>query len=138
MIADTRPRRELPLQPQAQLIAISDTDLQTAVESVIGTQINTTPSYNDIFAVASDLVFQHRLQIAVAKFAAYVLSEAPSTPNHPNRYNWAKNAITSSVGVANSIAIAVCLDSNVSGALAGVSDASLQSAAEAQINTLFL
>ena len=123
---------------QAQLGAIADADVQSAVESAIVTTINATPSYNDIFAVASDAVFQHRLQIAVAKFASYVLGEAPSTPNHANRYNWAKNAITSSVGVANSIAIAVCLDSNVSGALTGVSDASLQSAAEAQINTLFL
>ena len=33
----------------------------------------------------ADADFVHRIEIAIAKFAAYVLNEAPNTPNHSAR-----------------------------------------------------
>lgn len=123
---------------QAQLGAIVDGDLQIAVESVIGTRINASPSYSDVSTLAADGPFVRRIQTSVAKFCAYILGETPSTANHSNRYNWAKTAMMSAGTVAQSIATAVVLDANVAPAMAGVSDAALQSAVEAQITQLYL
>lgn len=76
-------------------------------------------SYLDLNALATDSTFLRRVQIAVAKFAEYILNESPSAANHPARYAWAKNAIMNTPGMANALAPAVVTDSAVGAAPPG-------------------
>ena len=67
----------------AGLRAVSDTDFQNAVETAANGIVGTPVSYFDRITLAGDQNFLRRLQIAVAKFATYILNEDPATPNHP-------------------------------------------------------
>lgn len=123
---------------QTQLGNIADADLQSAVEARANAVIGTAAGYRDYYNLATNPVFLQRLQVAVIHFAAYILGEAPSTPNHASRYNWAKTASMNPQAVAQAIATSVVLDGNVQTALGSVTDANLQAAAEAQIGMLLL
>lgn len=123
---------------QTQLGAISDTDLQTVVETSCNATIDTPAGYRDYYILATNPAFLQRVQIAVSHFAAYILGEAPNTPNHASRYNWAKSASMSPQGISQAIATAVVLDSNLQPTLGSVTDANLQSAVENQIGLLLL
>jgi hypothetical protein len=118
--------------------AVTDANLQSATETAANTLIGTPTSYADLMAMATDLAFQKRVQIALAHFASYVLGEAPNTANHAARYNWARNAILNLPVLAASLAVPVVLDANVSAALQGVADSTLQAAVEYQVGLLLL
>jgi hypothetical protein len=82
----------------------------------------------------ADADFVKRVEIAIAKFALYILAESPSTPNHAARYRWADQAIKNTPAFAQALLTAVVLDAAVQADGALISDALLQSAVEAQVN----
>ena len=122
----------------SDLGAVSDANLQIAVEAAANVVIGAAVAYVDLSAIAGDPLFLRRVTVAVAKFAAYILGEAPSVPNHATRYRWAQTAIVNASGVAGAIATSVVLDNNVQAALMASTDAQIQSGVEAQVATLLL
>jgi hypothetical protein len=95
-------------------------------------------SYTDLAGLCADASFQKRLAIAVAKFATYILGEAPNTPNHTSRFRWAQSALLNTTGVAAALAPAVVLNDNIQAALAEATDADVQSAVELAANYLLM
>ena len=95
-------------------------------------------SYTEQAALAVDNSFLRRAQMAVVKFANYILNEDPATANHPARYAWARNAILNTQGVAVALAPAVVMGPVVAAALLATTDAELQSAVEFEVAQLLL
>src|ERR1019366_575037 len=122
----------------ADLAAVTDQNLQTATETAANTMMLTSNSYAALIAVATNPGFLLRVQLAVVKFAMYILDEAGSVTNHANRKLWAQTAVVGSMGVANTIAPSLVLDNNVSVNLTAITDAQLQAAVENQIQALFI
>jgi len=122
----------------AGLAGVADADLQTATETAANTVIAAPVSYLDLMTLASDPVFTRRVQVAVAKFAAYILGEAPTTANHSARYAWAKQAVLNTMGVATALATAVVVSENIPTPLNATSDADLQTALEFEAQQLLL
>jgi hypothetical protein len=122
----------------AQLGAIADVDLQSAVETLLNNIINGTTAYVWEAQTATSFSFLQRIQVAITTFCAYIFNEVPGTANHSARYNWAKYAMLNPTQIAQQIAPAVALDPNVAPNLNFSTDAQIQSATETQCNTLLL
>ena len=93
-------------------------------------------TYLESAALRDDADFRKRLEIAVAKYAAYLLGEDPVTANHAARYRWAVSAIMNPSGAAGAVANAVILDDNIQTNLGASTDAQIQSAVEAKVNLI--
>jgi hypothetical protein len=95
-------------------------------------------SYTEQAALAVDNLFLRRAQMAVVKFANYILNEDPATANHASRYAWARNAILNSQSVAVALAPAVVMGPVVGAALLATTDTELQVAVEFEVGQLLL
>ena len=120
------------------LSAVTDESLQIAVETAANDLLGVAVNYLDLITLATDPSFLRRTQLAVTKFAAFILNEPPDTPNHNPRYQWARSAILNTMGVANSLAPSLVIDVKVAENLLGTSDAQLQSAVEFEALQLLL
>lgn len=123
----------------ASLSAITDSQLSASVQTAVNTLfINAPVSYLSQFSLSQNPQFLQRLQFAVVSFAMYVLGEDPAAANHAARYAWAKAGVMNAAAVAQQLALAVVNTANVLAAMAGVTDANLQTSVETEINTLLI
>ncbi len=95
-------------------------------------------AYIDLANLRTNADFLRKVEIAVAKFATYVLGEDPSTPNHNARYRWAASALLSPTSVAAGLISSVVLDDNVMANLENTSDADIQAAVERKASLLLV
>ncbi len=95
-------------------------------------------AYVDLANLRANVDFLHRVEIAVAKFAIYILGEDPSTANHNARYRWAASALLNPTGVAAGLISAVVLDDNIQANLENSTDEQIQSAVESRINLMLV
>jgi hypothetical protein len=96
-------------------------------------------NYTDLSTLRKDATFKARVEIAVAKYALYIMDESPATASHKSRFVWASNALLNPGSVGDGLLPSVVLDGNVSTAFANklqadITDAQLQSAVEAAVN----
>ena len=110
-------------------------------------------TYAQTAALRNNAGFLSRCEIAVARFANYILGEDPSVTSHRKRYNWATSAILSPSAVASQLGPAIALDptlqsemDTIAGQNAGSipdysvvgSDTQVQVAVEIQINQILV
>ena len=101
--------------------------------------IGTTISYTDLATLATDQGFLRRAQMAVVKFANYILNEDPASVNHAARYAWgSKRDHEAALTIATLPAPAIVMGETVAAALLATTDAQLQSAVEFEIGQLLL
>lgn len=93
-------------------------------------------TYEESAALMQDLDFRGKVKVALLKYAAYILGEAPNVTAHNARYKWAQGAFLQPDMTAAQIQPPVVMDANVQAAGPAVSDAALQTAVEAVINTI--
>ncbi len=94
-------------------------------------------NYLQLHAVKSNPDFVARVSIGIAKYALYIMDEAPNTPNHKPRFAWALNAVANPNSVAAGLLPAIVLDAAVQAKAAApdtITDAELQGAVEAAVN----
>ncbi len=65
-------------------------------------------AYKDQWNLASDDEFKRRVQIAMCSAAIAIQAEAPATPNHTNRANYAKLVLNSPDSYMPLFALAIC------------------------------
>src|SRR5687767_10066831 len=65
-------------------------------------------AYKDQWNLASDDEFKRRAQVAICSAAIAIQAEAPATPNHPNRANYAKLVLNSPDSYMPLFALAIC------------------------------
>lgn len=116
---------------------ISDTDLQTTVESVAGVEIDQAVDYPDYYEFSTSAATLKRIQIALSRFSETILSESPTTPNHANRFAWARGLASTLNNTAAQVAFPTSQDPNVNQTLWSTPDNLLQSAVEAQTALLY-
>lgn len=93
-------------------------------------------TYAELATLRNSSAFRDRVELAVTFYARYILGEAENTPLHKTRVNWAKPAFTNPSGVASGLMNAVVLDGTIGDVLGSATDAQVQSATEAVINTI--
>lgn len=96
-------------------------------------------SYSAIATMRNSSTFQDRVALAVAFYARYLLGQASATPIPNNKVSWARNAYQNPIGAASGLLTIIALDGTISDAavLGNATDAQIQSATEAAVNTLF-
>ena len=65
-------------------------------------------AYKDQWNLASDDEFKRRVQVAMCSDAIAIQAEAPATPNHANRANYAKLVLNSPESYMPLFALAIC------------------------------
>ena len=94
-------------------------------------------TYLELSALKRNADFAARVEIAVAKFAAYKMDENPATAGHSWAVKWAQNALANPGSVAAGILPAVVMDPAFQAKAAtpsDITDVELQSAVEAAVN----
>lgn len=96
-------------------------------------------SYSALATLRNTSTFQDRVTLAVAFYARYLLGQASSTPIPNNKVSWARNAFQNPAGAASGLYTIIALDGTISDSavLSNATDAQVQSATEAAVNTLF-
>jgi hypothetical protein len=84
----------------------------------------------------TDIDFRGRIKVAMLKWTAYVLGEAPGTPAHSARLRYAQNCNLNPDNAAAVIQPQVVMDPNVQQQGSDVPDDTLQSAVEGVINRI--
>jgi hypothetical protein len=94
-------------------------------------------TYAEIITLSRDAAFLGKLEVAVVKYAEYILNEAANVDYHTVRARWADSVVTSGAGgVVSRIALPVALDSVIQDNLNTYTDAQLQAAAEVRIQRI--
>lgn len=94
-------------------------------------------NYQQIFDLSKDAAFVGKLQVAVIKYAEYLLGEDPTTAYHVIRIRWADNIVRNGVeNTVTKIALAVAFDGTIQAHLSDYTDDQLQSATEVRINRI--
>jgi hypothetical protein len=96
-------------------------------------------NYTDLATLRKDATFKARVEIAVAKYALYIMDESPAMASHKVRFAWASNALLNPGSVGEGLIPSIVLDGTVAAAYASknqadITDAQLQSAVEASVN----
>lgn len=92
-------------------------------------------TYEESAALMNNTQFKGRVKVACLHFAAYIAAEPTNTPAHATRVKWSQNCTLNPDGTANTVTPPTVMEPQVQAAGAAVSDANLQSAVEAVINT---
>lgn len=99
------------------------------------------PTYAELSTLANSSPFIERTSVATAKYARFILNEDPATVNHQRRFDWARQAINN-VNIIGGLRQAIAIDTAFADQdpldFAATSDAVVQSAVEATVNSTVL
>ena len=110
--------------------------VRAAGDPIVPVPPDTTLSYDQSSQLMLDLTFRGRVKTACLKFADYIMNEAPNTPAHISRMNWASNCFKQPDMVAVAVQNPVVMDASVQSAGSAITDAALQSAVETTVGKM--
>jgi hypothetical protein len=94
-------------------------------------------TYTEIITLSKDAGFLGRLEVAVVKYAEFIVGEAANVDYHAVRIGWANTVFESgAASFVSRIALPVANDSVIQDNIDDYTDAQLQAAAEVRINRI--